>query len=97
MKKMFRAIVPHIIPELKLFFTHMLPLALLCSIIFIFGTDASHQIRSDFKVILFGVLLSLAGLYLLRITSYVVWRVITGIQRIIPDIFYDETKNNKAA
>lgn len=97
MKKMFRAIIPRIIPELILLFTRMLPLAGLLSIIFIVGTDASYQIRSDFKLILYGVLLSLAGLYLLRITSYIVWRVITGIGRVIPDIYYDESKNNKAA
>lgn len=94
---MFRAIIPRIIPELILLFTRMLPLACILSIIFIVGTDASYQIRSEFKLILYGILLSLAGLYLLRITSYVIWRVITGIQRIIPDIYYDESKNNKAA
>jgi hypothetical protein len=97
MKRMFRAIIPRIIPELILLFTRMLPLACILSIIFIVGTDASYQIRSEFKLILYGILLSLAGLYLLRITSYVIWRVITGIQRIIPDIYYDESKNNKAA
>ena len=97
MKKMFRAIIPRIIPELILLFTRLLPLACIVSIIFIVGTDASYQIRSDFKLILYGVLLSLAGLYLLRLTSYVIWRVITGIGKIVPDIYYDETKNNKAA
>lgn len=97
MKKMFRAIVPRIIPELILLFTRLLPLACIVSIVFIVGTDASYQIRSDFKLILYGILLSLAGLYLLRLTSYVIWRVITGIGRIVPDIYYDETKNNKAA
>ncbi len=94
---MFRAIIPRIIPELILLFTRLLPLACLISVIFIVGTDAAYQIRSEFKLILYGVLLSLAGLYLLRITSYVIWRVITGIGRIIPDIYFDETKNNKAA
>ncbi len=96
MKKMWRAIVPRIIPELILLFTRMLPIACLISFIFIVGTDASYQIRSELKLILYGVLLSLAGLYLLRLTSYVVWRVITGIGRIVPDIYFDETKNNKA-
>jgi len=94
---MFKAIVPRIIPELILLFTRMLPLAFVLSGIFIVGTDASYQIRSEFKLILYGVLLSLAGLYLLRITSYIVWRVITGIGRVVPDIYYDESKNNKAA
>lgn len=97
MKKMFRAIIPRIIPELILLFTRLLPLACILSIVFIMGTDAGYQIRSEFKLILYGILLSLAGLYLLRLTSYVIWRVITGINRIIPDIFYDESKNNKAA
>jgi hypothetical protein len=94
---MFRAIIPRIIPELILLFTRLLPLACLISFVFIAGTDASYQIRSDFKLILYGVLLSLAGLYLLRLTSYVIWRVITSIGRIVPDIYFDETKNNKAA
>ena len=94
---MFSAIVPHIIPELILLFTRMLPLACLVSLIFILGTDASYQIRSETKVILYGILLSLAGLYLLRITSYVIWRVITAIQKVIPDIYFEESKNNKAA
>ena len=97
MKKMFRAIVPRIIPELILLFTRLLPLACLVSIIFILGTDASYQIRTPIMVIVYGVLLSLAGLYLLRITSYVIWRVITAINQVIPDIYYDESKNNKAA
>lgn len=94
---MFRAIVPHIIPELILLFTRMLPLACLVSFIFIMGTDAAYQVRSETSLIIYGVLLSLAGLYLLRITSYVVWRVIVGIGRVVPDIYIDESKNNKAA
>ena len=97
MKKMFRAIVPRIIPELILLFTRMLPIACLVSLIFIFGTDASYQIKTDIMLIVYAVLLSLAGLYLLRITSYIVWRIITGINRVIPDIYFDESKNNKAA
>lgn len=94
---MFAAIVPRIIPELILLFTRLLPLAVVLSIVFILGTDASYQIRNPNLVILYGILLSLAGLYLLRITSYVIWRVITGIQNVVPDVFFDETKNNKAA
>ena len=97
MKKMFRAIIPRIVPELIMLFTRMLPLSCLVSLLFVLGTDASYQIRTPIMVIVYGVLLSLAGLYLLRITSYVIWRVITAINQVIPDIFYDESKNNKAA
>lgn len=97
MKKMFRAIVPRIIPELILLFTRMLPLAGLVSMIFIMGTDASYQIKSETMLIVYAILLSLAGLYLLRITSYIIWRVITSINRVVPDIYFDEAKNNKAA
>jgi len=94
---MFRAIVPRIIPELILLFTRLLPIACLVSIIFVVGTDASYQIKSETMLIVYAVLLSLAGLYLLRITSYIIWRVITGINRVIPDIYFDESKSNKAA
>ena len=97
MKKMFSAIGKRIVPELILLFTRMLPLACLISLVFILGTDASYQIRSETKVIIYGILLSLAGLYLLRITGYVIWRVITAIAKVVPDIFFDEKKNNKAA
>ena len=98
MKKIWRAIVPRIVPELIILFTRMIPIAFVVCWIFVLGTDASYQIRSEFKVLLYAFLLSLGGIYLLRITSYVIWRVLTGIQRVIPDIYIEEdTNNNKAA
>lgn len=97
MKKIMAKIIPRIIPELILLFTRMLPLAVLVSIIFIIGTDASYQIRSEITLGVYGLLLSLAGLYLIRITSYVIWKIIIGVPNVVPDIFFDETKNNKAA
>ena len=97
MKRMIAKIVPHIVPELKLLFTRMIPLALIICWIFILFTDAQYQIRNDFKVILYGFLLTLAGLYLCRITAFVIKRILTSNHQVIPDIYYDESKNPKAA
>lgn len=97
MKKMLQRIVPHIVPELKLLFTRMLPLSLLVCFVFVFGTDAQYQIRNEMYVILYGVLLSLAGLYLIRITAFVIKRIVTSIHQVMPDYIYNENNNSKAA
>lgn len=93
MKRMLGAIVPHIIPELKLFFTRILPLGILLAIFF-WTSEAQYIIRDEIKLILYGVLLGVAGIYLMRITAYVIKRIIAQIPYVIPDIFYDESKNN---
>jgi hypothetical protein len=92
MKRILAQIVPHIIPELKMLFFKILPLGILLSVFFMM-TEAQFIIRDDFKLILYGVLLSMAGLYLMRITSYVIKKIITQIRSVIPDIYYDESKN----
>lgn len=89
---MLRAIVPHIIPELKLLFTRFIPMALVLMWIFA-STDAFYLIRSEFKLLLYGFLLSLAGIYLVRITAFVIKRIITQIPYVIPDIYFDDSKN----
>ena len=89
---MLRAIVPHIIPELKMLFFRILPLGIILSVIFMM-TEAQYIIREDFKLILYGILLSMAGIYLMRITAFVIKRVITQIRNVIPDIYFDESKN----
>lgn len=94
---MIGRIVPHIVPELKLLFMKMLPLALLLCWIFILWTDAQYQIRNDLKLLLYGFLFTLAGMYLCRITAYVIKRIITNIHQVIPDFYYDENNNSKAA
>lgn len=92
MKRIFAKIVPHIIPELKMLFFKILPLGILLSVFFMM-TEAQYIIRDDFKLILYGVLLSMAGLYLMRITAYVIKKIIVQIRSVIPDIYYDESKN----
>ena len=88
MKKMFRSIVPHIIPEFKLLLFKILPLGILLSIFFI-TSEAQYLIRDDIKLVLLGVI----GIYLVRIVAYFVLRIMTQIPYIIPDIFHDESKN----
>ncbi len=94
MKKILRSIVPHIIPELKLFFFKILWLGILLGSIFYF-TEAQHIIRSLPKLLLYGPLLGIAGIYLLRITAFVIKKVLCQIPFVIPDIYLDESKNNK--
>ena len=92
MKKMFRSIIPHIIPEFKLLLFKILPLGILLSLFFI-TSEAQYLIRDDIKLILYGVLLGVLGIYLVRIIAYFVLRILTQIPYIIPDIFHDESKN----
>jgi len=92
MKKMFRSIVPHIIPEFKLFLFRILPAGIVLSIFFIMS-EAQYLIRDEIKLILYGVLLGVAGIYLMRITAYLILRILTQIPYIIPDIYHDESKN----
>ncbi len=93
MKRMLRAIVPHIIPELKLFFTRILPLGILLSIFFI-TSEAQYIVRRLDWLIIYGIMLGVGGIYLMRITAYVIKRIIGQIPYVVPDIFYDESKNN---
>ena len=89
---MFRSIIPHIIPEFKLLLFKILPLGILLSLFFI-TSEAQYLIRDDIKLILYGVLLGVLGIYLVRIIAYFVLRILTQIPYIIPDIFHDESKN----
>lgn len=93
MKKMLRSIVPHIIPELKLLFFRILPLGILLSIFFI-SSEAQYIMRDPLKLVLYGILLGVGGIYLMRITAYVILRILTQIPYVIPDVYYDESKNN---
>lgn len=90
---MLANIVPHIVPELKLFFFKILPLGILLSLFFILS-EAQYIIRNEIKLVLYGILLGVGGIYLMRITAYVIKRILTQIPYIIPDIFYDESKTN---
>ena len=92
MKKTLGKIIPHIIPELKLLFTTILPLGILLSLFFVFS-EAFFIIRDVAYLFLYGVLLGVGGIYLMRITAYVILRIITQITYVIPDIYYDESKN----
>lgn len=94
MKKMFRSIIPHIIPELKLLLFRILPLGILLSTFFIFS-EAQYLIRDELQLILYGVLLGVAGIYLMRILAYFILRILTQIPYVIPDIFYDDSKNKQ--
>jgi hypothetical protein len=94
MKKMFRSIVPHIIPELKLLLFRILPLGMLLSLFFI-TSEAQYLIRDEIKLILYGVLLGVAGIYLMRILAYFILRIITQIPYVIPDIYQDESKTQQ--
>lgn len=94
MKKMFRSIVPHIIPELKLLLFRILPIGILLSVFFVFS-EAQYLIRDPLKLLLYGVLLGVAGIYLMRITAYFILRIITQIPYVIPDIFHDESKTQQ--
>lgn len=94
MKKMFRSIVPHIIPELKLLLFRILPLGMLLSVFFIFS-EAQYLIRDELKLMLYGVLLGVGGIYLMRILAYFILRIITQIPYVIPDIYQDESKTQQ--
>jgi hypothetical protein len=94
MKKMFRSIVPHIIPEFKLLLFRILPLGILLSLFFIFS-EAQYLIRDILQLWLYGVLLGVAGIYLMRILAYFILRILTQIPYIIPDIYHDESKTQQ--
>lgn len=93
MKKVLSAIVPYIIPELKMLFFKILPLSILLSVLLFMQTEAFYIIRDELKLFLYGVLWSASGIYLMRITSYVIWKIITQIKNVIPDIYLDEDQN----
>ena len=93
MKKILKAIIPHIIPEIKMLFFRILPFSILLSVLLFMQTEAFFIIRDELKLFLYGVLWSAAGIYLMRITAYVIWKIITQIQNVIPDIYVDEDQN----
>ena len=92
MKKMLAAVAPHIIPELKLFFFKILWLGILVGSIF-WATEANNIIRDPLKLLLYGPMLGIAGIYLIRITAFVIRKVLCQIPFVIPDIYFDESKN----
>ena len=92
MKKILRRIIPHIIPETILFFTKILPVALIIDIFF-FYQGAQNYNPSMVKTLLWGLLTCIAGIYLMRITAYAVKATLVKIKNIIPDVYYDESQN----
>lgn len=95
MKRMLKKMVPHIIPETIMFFTKILPIAMILALFFYFG-EAKYQIKSNFFLYLYGVLTFIAGIYLMRIIAYAVKKSILSIRNVIPDVYLDESKNEKA-
>ena len=93
MKKMFRAVLPHIIPELKLFFFKILWLGILIGSLF-WLTEAQYIMRSTERFLIYGPMLGIAGIYLVRITAFVIKKILCQISYVIPDVYYDESKNN---
>lgn len=89
---MLARIAPHIVPEIKLFFFKILWLGILVGSLF-WLTEAQYIIRSPLWLILYGPILGITGIYLVRITAFVIKRVITQIPYVIPDVYYDESKN----
>ena len=71
-------------------------MGIVLAFLFDFITPARYILRDPLKVLLYGLLLSIAGIYLIRITAYVIKKVLCQIPYVIPDIFYDESKNNNA-
>jgi hypothetical protein len=95
MKKILKRIIPHIIPEIILFFTRILPLGLFIALS-LFSLKAYYHFQSPLKTILTGTLTCIGGIYLMRITAYAVKSTIIKIKNVIPDIYYDESLNDKA-
>ena len=95
MKKILRRIVPHIIPELILFFTKILPAAVIIALL-LFVPRAMNYNPSMVKVIIYGILTCAGGIYLMRITAYAVKNTLIKIKNVIPDVYYDESLNKKA-
>ena len=95
MKKILKRIVPHIIPELILFFTKILPAAIVIALL-LFYPQAVDYYQSDVKVIIYGILTCAGGIYLMRITAYAIKSTLIKIKNIIPDVYYDESLNNQS-
>lgn len=93
MKKILRQIAPHIIPELIIFLTKILPLGILLAVT-LFQMKAAFFYQSVFKMLLIGTLTCVGGIYLMRITAYAVKKTLIRIKNVIPDVYYDESLNN---
>lgn len=94
MKNFFKMLIKRIFPELKYLFLRAIPLALLFMWLFIllpiFANNNALSMDES-KVLLYGFLLSLVGIYISRIVSWAIWRIFTSQFDLIPDI-YDSNK-----
>lgn len=86
LKKMWMRIQPHIIPEMLLFIKYILPIGMLLSFS-IYLTDADYMEPDPFKLWLWGVLLCVGGIYIMRIIAYLIYNAITNIGEVAPDIY----------
>ena len=93
MKKILRRIVPHIIPELILFLTRIIPAGALIAVT-LFQLKAYYYFQSPVNMILIGTLTCVVGIYLMRISAYAVKSTLVKIKYIIPDVYYDESLND---
>ena len=94
MKKILRNIAPHIIPEFILFLTRILPGGALIAVT-LFQMKASFYFQNQIIMLLIGTLTCVVGIYLMRISAYAVKSTLIKIKYIIPDVYYDESLNDK--
>lgn len=88
-RRFFLKIRPHIIPEMKLFFKKILPAGMILGCI-IFLTDGNLIIRDTLWLYLFGVLLCVGGIYIMRIIAYLNYNIIKNKDLVKPDILIDK-------
>lgn len=88
-KRFFKNIGPHIVPELKILGYYILPLSLLS--MFLFVAFFANNTETNMDPYVLGFLLSIGGIYVTRVVSWLVFNRLTGLPEAHADIYSDET------
>ena len=94
MKRMWLRIQPHIIPELLILIKYILPGSVLLSGT-IFLTEADYIITNPCILWAWGIGLCIGGLYMMRLTAYIIYNTLTNISEVAPDIYSNKKQQTK--
>lgn len=94
LRRVFARIQPHIVPETMMFFKRILPAGMILAFL-IFLTDGNLIYRSSIKLYLLGLALCVGGLYIMRIMAYLIFKVVTGTNKVKQDLYISNSKKRR--
>ena len=86
-RRFFKRIGPHIGPEFRYFLYFAIPVSLVSMFVFVIFFAANAQTENPY---ILGFLLSIGGVYLMRLIAWVIKDRLIKVPEVYNDIYYKE-------